>query len=147
MISDRLFTAHLKVFNMANLFDRPMVDAPEKMDPGMEDSVDSRKEPLWCPMDSRLRGNDKERSITTQSWVLAILAKRSPSFPRRRESIKAHQSWNTRDLHHGQQTQRNALHIGVINNLKKRVRVAKVPSVDTNRAIISSMILPVYVFW
>ena len=30
MISDRLFTAHLKVFNMANLFDRPMVDAPEK---------------------------------------------------------------------------------------------------------------------
>ena len=30
MISDRLFTVHLKVFNMANLFDRPMVDAPEK---------------------------------------------------------------------------------------------------------------------
>ena len=25
MIPDRLFTAHLKVFNMANLFDRPMV--------------------------------------------------------------------------------------------------------------------------
>ncbi len=24
MIPDRLFTAHLKVFNMANLFDRPM---------------------------------------------------------------------------------------------------------------------------
>ena len=45
MIPDRLFTAHLKVFNMANLFDRPMVDAPEKMDPSMEDSVDSRKEP------------------------------------------------------------------------------------------------------
>ncbi len=41
-------------------------------------------------MDSRLRGNDKERSLTTQSWVLAILAKRSPSFPRRRESIKTH---------------------------------------------------------
>ena len=41
-------------------------------------------------MDSRLRGNDKERSITTQSWVPVILAKRSPSFPRRRESIKAH---------------------------------------------------------
>ncbi len=132
MISDRLFTAHLKVFNMANLFDRPMVDAPEKMYPGMKDSVDSRKEPqcgsLWCPMDSRLRGNDKERSITTQSWVLAILAKRSPSFPRRRESIKARQSWNTRDLYHDQQTQRNALHIGVINNLKKWVRVAEVPS-------------------
>ena len=34
----------------------------------MEDSVDSRRElqcgSLWCPMDSRLRGNDKERSIT-----------------------------------------------------------------------------------
>ncbi len=45
MIPDRLFTAHLKVFNMANLFDRPMVDAPEKMGPSMEDSVDSRKEP------------------------------------------------------------------------------------------------------
>ena len=45
MISDRLFTAHLKVFNMANRFDRPMVDAPEKMDPGMEDSVDSKKNP------------------------------------------------------------------------------------------------------
>ena len=60
------------------------------------------------------------------------------SFPRRRESIKARQSWNTRDLHHGQQTQRNALHIGVINNLKKRVSVARVPSVDTNRALISS---------
>ena len=45
MISDRLFTAHLKVFNMANRFDRPMVDVPEKMDPGMKDSVDSRKEP------------------------------------------------------------------------------------------------------
>ena len=25
MIPDRLFTAHLKVFNMANLFDRPVV--------------------------------------------------------------------------------------------------------------------------
>ena len=25
MIPDRLFTAYLKVFNMANLFDRPMV--------------------------------------------------------------------------------------------------------------------------
>ena len=25
MIPDRLFTAHLKVFNMENLFDRPMV--------------------------------------------------------------------------------------------------------------------------
>ena len=25
MIPDRLFTAHLKVFNMANRFDRPMV--------------------------------------------------------------------------------------------------------------------------
>ncbi len=35
-----------------------------------------------------------------------------------------------------QQTQRNALHIGVINNLKNRVRVAGVPSVDTNRALI-----------
>ena len=41
-------------------------------------------------MDSRLHGNDKERSITTQSWVSAILAKRSPSFPRRRESIGHH---------------------------------------------------------
>ena len=41
-------------------------------------------------MDSRLRGNDKERSITTQSWVSVILAKYSPSFPRRRESIKTH---------------------------------------------------------
>ena len=30
MIFDRLFTAHLKVFNMGNLFDHPMVDAPEK---------------------------------------------------------------------------------------------------------------------
>ena len=76
MISDRLFTAHLKVFNMANLFDRPMVDAPEKMGPGMEDSVDSRKEP----------------------------------------SVD----------HCGAQW--NALHIGVINNLKKWVRVAEVPS-------------------
>ena len=28
--------------------------------------------------------------------------------------------------------------LGVINNLKKRVRVAGVPSVDTNRALISS---------
>ena len=69
MIPDRLFTAHLKVFNMANLFDRPMVDAPEKMGPGMKDSVDSRKElqcgSLRCPMDSRLRGNGKERSLTT----------------------------------------------------------------------------------
>ena len=45
MIPDRLFTAHLKVFNMANLFDRPMVDAPEKMGSGMEGPVDSRKEP------------------------------------------------------------------------------------------------------
>ena len=32
----------------------------------------------------------------------------------------------------------NALHIGVINNLKKQVRVARVPSVDTNSALISS---------
>jgi len=30
---------------MANLFDRPMVDAPEKMGSGMEGPVDSRKEP------------------------------------------------------------------------------------------------------
>ena len=41
-------------------------------------------------MDSRLRGNDKEISITTQSWVSVILEKRSPSFPRRRESIGHH---------------------------------------------------------
>ena len=89
-------------------------------------------------MDSHLRGNNKERSITTQSWVPVIPAKHSPSFPWRRESIDAHQSWNTRDLHHGQQIQRNTLHIGVINNLKKQVRVAGVPSVDTNSALISS---------
>ena len=41
-------------------------------------------------MDSRLRGNDKEISTTTQSWVPVIPAKRSPSFPRRRESIGHH---------------------------------------------------------
>ena len=41
-------------------------------------------------MDSRLRGNDKEISITTQSWVPVIPAKRSPSFPWRRESIGHH---------------------------------------------------------
>ena len=63
MIPDRLFTAHLKVFNMANLFDRPMVDAPEKMDPGMEDLVDSRKEPSvdhcdaqWSPAFAGMTG-------------------------------------------------------------------------------------------
>ena len=59
-------------------------DAPEKMDPSMKDSVNSRKEPqcgsVWCPMDSRLRGNDEERLITTQSWswVPAIPAQVSP---------------------------------------------------------------------
>ena len=64
MIPDRLFAAHLKVFNMANLFDRPMVGAPEKMGPGMEDSVDSRKEPSvdhcdaqWIPAFAGMTGN------------------------------------------------------------------------------------------
>ena len=110
--------------------------------PSMEDSVDSRKEPLcgslWCPMDSLLHENDGERFARmtgTHDWVVIDL---SLSFPRRRESIKARQLWNTRDLHHGQQTQRNDLHIGVINNLKKWVRVTEVPSVGTNRALISS---------
>ena len=41
-------------------------------------------------MDSRLRGNDKERSIATQSWVPVILTKRSPSFPPTRESTGHH---------------------------------------------------------
>ena len=102
----------------------------------------------WCAfMDSRLRGNDGERFARMAGTHDCVVIDLSLSFPSRRESIKAHQSWNTRDLHHGQQTQRNALHIGVINNLKQWVRVARVPSVDTNRALISSMILPVYVFW
>ena len=45
---------------------------------------------LWCPMDSRLRGNDGERfarMARTHDYVVSDL---SLSFPRRRESIKAH---------------------------------------------------------
>ena len=87
----------------------------------MEDSVDSRREARvdhcdaqWIPAFAGMTG--------THDCVVIDLYL---SFPRRRESIKARQSWNTRDLHHGQQTQRNALHIGVINNLKKRVSVAR----------------------
>ena len=85
-------------------------------------------------MDSRLRGNDGERFARMTGTHDCVVIDLSLSFLRRRESIKAHQSWNTRDPHHSQQTQRNALHIGVINNLKKRVRVAGAPLMDTNKA-------------
>ena len=119
-----------------------MLDAPEKLTQAWKVRLIQEKNPSvdhcdaqWIPA---FAGMTKKDQSPTQSWVPVILAKRSPSFPRRRESIKARQSWNTRDLHHGQQTQRNALRIGVINNLKKRVRVAGVPSVDTNGALISS---------
>ena len=89
-------------------------------------------------MESRLRGNDGERFAEMTGTHDCVVIDLSLSFPRRREPMKAHQPWNTRDPHHGQQTQRNDPYIGVINNLKKRVRVAGVPSVDTSRALISS---------
>ena len=73
-------------------------------------------------MDSRLRGNDGERFARMARTHDCVVSDPSLSFPRRRESIGHHS-----DPHHGQQTQRNALHIGVINNLEKRVSVAGVP--------------------
>ena len=42
----------------------------------------SRRPVQGAFMDSRLRGNDKERSITTQLWVPVILAKCSSPFPK-----------------------------------------------------------------
>ena len=71
---------------MANLFDRPMVDVPEEMDPGMKDSVDSRKAPRvdhsdtqWIPAFAGM--TKKDQSPRSHGF--------SP-FSRRRESIKMH---------------------------------------------------------
>ena len=119
-----------------------MLDAPEKLTQAWKIRLIQEKNPCVDHCDTQwilaFAGMTKKDQSPTQSWVPVILAKRSPSFPRRRESIKAHQSWNTRDPHHGQQTQRNALHMGVINKLKNWVLVAGAPSVDANSAFISS---------
>ena len=65
-------------------------------------------------MDSRLRGNDKERSITTQSWVPAIPAKvfhaKVPPFPQRspRHSRKGLPPFPQRSPRHSRKTPRHS---------------------------------------
>ena len=70
------------------------------MGPGMEDSVDSRKAPLcgalWCPMDSRLHGNDEENQSPRSHGF--------PSFSQNAPVISAKRPRHSRTTPHHSRT-------------------------------------------
>ena len=126
------------------------------MGPGMEDSVDSRKAPLcgslWCPMDSRLHGNDEENQ-SPRSHGFPSFSQNAPVIPAKRPRhsrttppvipAKAGIHKGAPVMKHPRSTSRptNPTECSTYRRdqqPEKRARVAGVPSVDTNRALISS---------